>query len=99
MCHDAASWLSGSTGLFASQLESRDEYATPPSMMTFFAPVARTVFTSSCMPATWNPMPVQVPPSFQQRHASAELELLSGYGSLNRSKITDALSLYAVATS
>src|SRR2546428_2913950 len=88
MCHEAAVLLSGSLGLDVRQLESVAAYCTPPTMMTFVAPVLRTESTSSCIPAAWKLMPVQVPPSRQQRHASTVFELLSGNGSLNRSKIT-----------
>ena len=38
--------------------------SSPPSAMMFVAPVARTVFTSVCMPATLNEE--QFPPSRQQ---------------------------------
>src|SRR3977135_1328649 len=98
MCHDAARLLSGSTGLDASHFESPAEYCTPPIMITFVAPVLRTVSTSCCMPAAWNVMPVQVPPSRQQRHASGVSELLSGNGSLNKSKITRLLPAEAAET-
>src|SRR5437879_10182663 len=98
MCHDAATLLSGSTGWFASQCDSRAAYWTPPTMITLVAPVPRTASTSSCIPAAWKLMPLQLPPSRQQRHASGVSELLSGNGSLNRSKITRSLPLYAVAT-
>src|SRR2546430_10483279 len=91
MCHDAARLLSGSLGLFASQCDSPAAYWTPPSMITLVAPVPRTASTSSCIPAAWKVMPLQVPPSRQQRHASGVSELLSGNGSLNRSKITRSL--------
>src|ERR1044072_4738813 len=99
MCHDAARLLRGSVGLFASQCESVAAYCTPPTMMTFVAPAARTESTNSCIPAAWKLMPVHVPPSRQQRHASGVFALLSGNGSLNRSKITRVLSPYAAATS
>src|SRR5882672_11454847 len=99
MCQDEARLLSGSVGLFARQLESVAAYCTPPTMMTFVAPALRTESTSSCIPAAWKLIPVQVPPSRQQRHASGVFELLSGNGSLNRSKITRLLPPYAAATS
>src|SRR5438093_664873 len=63
MCHDAARLLSGSLGLFASQCDSRAAYWTPPRMITLVAPVPRTASTSSCIPAAWKVMPLQVPPS------------------------------------
>src|SRR5437016_12447686 len=91
--------FSGSLGLEVRQLESVAAYCTPPSIMTFVAPVLRIVSTSSCIPAAWKLTPVQVPPSRQQRHASGVSELLSGKGSLNRSKITRLLLAYAAATS
>src|SRR2546430_5487244 len=97
MCHDAARLLSGSLGLFASQCDSRAAYWTPPRMITLVAPVPRTASTSSCIPAAWKVMPLQVPPSRQQRHASGVSALLSGNGSLNRSEITRSLPLYAAA--
>src|SRR5712691_9147420 len=99
MCHEAAMLLSGSLGLDATHLERPAEYCTPPSMTTFVTPALRTESTSSCIPAAWKLMPVHVPPSRQQRHASGVFELLSGNGSLNRSKITRLLPPYAAATS
>src|SRR5213595_2737566 len=98
MCHDAARLLSGSVGLFSRQRDSVAAYCTPPTIMTFVAPVLRTESTSSCIPAAWKLMPLHVPPSRQQRHASGVSALLSGYGSLNKSKITALLCPYAVAT-
>src|SRR2546422_428156 len=73
------------------QVERVAEYCTPPTMMTLVAPVPRTAVTSSCIPAAWKLMPVHVPPSRQQRQASGVSALLSGNGSLNRSKITRLL--------
>src|SRR3954452_21706585 len=67
--------------------------------MTLVAPVARTVLTRPWKPATWYGMPAQVPPSrqhFQPDVASPVAR--SGYGSLNRSKITALLPLNAFAT-
>src|SRR2546428_8677441 len=98
MCQDAARLLSGSVGWYASQLERRAAYWMPPSKITLVAPVPRTASTSSCIPAAWKLMPLQVPPSRQQRQASGVSELLSGNGSLNRSKITRLLPLKATAT-
>src|SRR3989442_13597394 len=88
MCQDAARLPSGSVGRYASQLERRAEYCTPPSMITLAAPVLRTVSTNSCIPAAWNVIPRHVPPSRQQRQASGASELLSGNGSVNRAKRT-----------
>src|SRR5256712_3486353 len=98
MCQDAARLPSGSVGRYASQLERRAEYCTPPSMITLAAPVLRTVSTNSCIPAAWNVTPRHVPPSRQQRQASGVSELLSGNGSVNRAKKEGFLALYAGAT-
>src|SRR3989442_15580027 len=98
MCQDAARSLSGSVGLEVSQLESVAAYWTPALRITLVAPVLRTASTSSCIPAAWKVMPLQVPPSRQQRQASGVSALLSGNGSLNRSKITRLLPLKAAAT-
>src|SRR2546429_9681964 len=97
MCQDAARLPSGSVGRYASQLETRAEYWTPPSMITLVAPVVRTVSTSSCMPAAWNVIPRHVPPSRQHRQASGVSELLSGNGSVNRAQTTWVLALWAPA--
>src|SRR5438093_13397074 len=92
-CHDATRLSSGSVGWDASQPERRAAYWTPPSMMTLVAPVPRTASTSSCIPAAVKLTPRQDPPSRQQRQASGVSELLSGNGSLNKSKITLVLPL------
>src|SRR5438270_323456 len=39
-------------------------------MSTLLAPVERTALTMLCMPATWNGIPAQVPPSLQQASLS-----------------------------
>src|SRR5256886_10485830 len=98
MSHAGASLGGGALGLSGSRCDSRAAYWTPPTMITLVAPVPRTASTSSCIPAAWKVMPLQVPPSRQQRHASGVSALLSGNGSLNRSKITRSLPLYAAAT-
>src|SRR5260370_42600243 len=98
MCHDAARLLSGSVGLYASQLVRRAEDWIPPSRMTLVAPVARTESTSSCIPAAWTLMPRQVPPSRQQRQASGVSELLSGDGSLAQAQSPRRLPLEASAS-
>src|SRR5450759_2751893 len=97
-CHDVARLLSGSVGLLANHCDSPAEYWTPPSMITFVAPVVRTAVTSSCIPAAWYVIPLHVPPSRQQRQASGVSRLLSGKGSLNRSKMTALFPLNAVAS-
>ncbi len=67
-------------------------------MMMLVLPVALTAFTSDCMLAAWYGTPGQVPPILRQAQAAAESWLLSGYGSLNKSKITELLDLNAFAT-
>src|SRR5258706_14772332 len=99
MGREAGGLVGGWVGLFASQSDSVAAYCTPPTMTTFVAPAARTESTNSCIPDAWKLRPVHVPPSRQQRHASGVFELLSGNGSLNRSKITRGLPPYAAATS
>src|SRR6266581_7024590 len=98
MCHEAARLFKESVGSLATHCEGVAAYCTPPSRITLVAPVPRTVLTSSCIPAAWKLIPLHVPPSRQQRHASGVSALLSGNGSLNRSKITALLCPYAVAT-
>ena len=98
MCHDAATLLRGSVGRYASHWVRRAAYSMPPIRITLLAPVPRTASTNSCIPAAWNVIPLQVPPSRQQRQASGVSELLSGNGSLNRSNITRSLPLKVVAT-
>src|SRR3954447_1527246 len=67
--------------------------------MTLVAPVARTVSTRPWKPATWYGMPAQVPPSRQHlQPLLASPVARSGYGSLNRSKMTASLPLNAFAT-
>src|ERR1035438_7348588 len=70
-------------------------------MMTLFAPVARTVLTRVCIPATGQEIPAvhEEPPLRQHCQAAVSLgSARSGYGSLNRSKITASLPLNAGAT-
>src|SRR4051812_32310737 len=100
-CHEAIRLPVESLGLNASHWLRSLVKLRPPVMMTLVAPVARTALTRLCMPATWYPIPVQVPPSRRQVHAAVGLEKLlakSGNGSLNRSKMTALLPLNAVAT-
>src|ERR1051326_9179037 len=52
-CHEATRLCAGSLGSCASQPVRSLEYANPPSMITLFAPAARTALTRVCMPATW----------------------------------------------
>src|SRR5690242_1519380 len=100
MCANAARLPVESVGLNCSHCVRSLEKARPPSRITFVAPVARTELTSVWKPATWYPMPGQLPPSRQQvQPAVSELPLArSGNGSLNRSKTTALSPLNALAT-
>src|SRR5258708_18702526 len=64
-------------------------------MMTLFAPVDGTALTRVCMPATLYENPAQSPPPCSQHRQPAAMLWLawSGYGSLNRSKMTASLAL------
>src|SRR5689334_4081525 len=99
MCANAARLPVESVGLNCSHWVRSLEYSRPPSRTTLVLPVARTALTRVWNPATWYPMPGQVPPSRQQVQPRASLLPLArdGYGSLNRSKTT-RLSLNALAT-
>src|SRR5689334_16327860 len=95
---DAASWLSGSIGLNSIQRSTTPAYCGPPTITTFVAPVDRTASSSSCMPAAVYETPGHVPPFLTHVHAAVVFRLLSGNGSLNRSKTTERLSLKVCAT-
>src|SRR5207237_9367847 len=66
--------------------------------MMFVAPVLRMAVTISCMPATVNPAPPQLPPSRQQLQAEVVLLPPSGWGSLYGSNKTALLFLKRCAT-
>ena len=66
----AANCPNGSDGANADQRSNVPEYCTPPTMITFAAPVARTVFTSDCIPAAGYDTPEHDPPFFQHVHAA-----------------------------
>jgi hypothetical protein len=70
-------------------------------MITLFAPAARTALTNACIPATGYEMPGEQarPPCNQHVQAAVSVASAdSGYGSLNRSKITASLPANVDAT-
>src|SRR5260221_10079169 len=70
-------------------------------MMTLFAPVHRTALTRVCIPATSYGIPTQSRPPCSQHCQPADWLLWlawSGYGSLNRAKMTALLPLNAFGT-
>ena len=94
--------MSGSFGRYASHWLRLFENWTPPSAITFVAPVARTASTSVCMPAAWYGVWVfrsmTAPPSRQIVHAVTLSLSSSGNGSLKGSKMTASFPLNALAT-
>src|SRR5215475_14218296 len=100
MCANAIRLPVESVGLNCSHWVRSLENASPPIMITLVEPVARTALTRLWNPATWYPMPGQVPPSRQQVQPAVSLLPLarSGKGSLNRSKTTALLPLKVLAT-
>src|SRR5262245_28217519 len=98
-CANAIRLFSGSLGRCASHCAMLLDQVSPPTMITFVAPVARTALTRLWNPATGKPMPGQVPPSWKQvQPASTLFAGMSGNGSLNRSRTTASLPLNAFAT-
>src|SRR5581483_11459965 len=94
---DAARLFCGSVGLFASHCDRSFEKASPPSISTFVAPVARTVLISVCIPATAKPTPEQAP-DWGAVLPLSQQDQLTSCGSLYRSKITEELLLNVLAT-
>ncbi len=73
--------FAGSAGLLASQPLRSFDQASPPTMIGWVAPVARTAFTSDCIPAVFQAGdPVEQPLS--------QHDQLMSCGSLKRSNST-----------